>query len=144
MDEKNKGLYDKYMVIKQVDGTTITDCFILRPEKDPAAVVAMQAYAAATKNKRLADDLYKWVGKPLRKPLTLTQANSYQYAVWIEFRHFPEASGWQAGLCNALKWADLVYRGIKRAPIFGVHYRIWEYRPTEEEKEAAPWEEWHG
>lgn len=61
------GLYHKYIVIKVVDGTVIEDCFILRPEKDPAAVKAMQAYAAATDNKSLADDIYKWVGKPDQK-----------------------------------------------------------------------------
>ena len=141
MNDEQSGLYDKYMVIKKVDGTTITDCFILVPEKDPAAVVAMQAYAAATENKRLADDLYKWIGKPLRKPMTLTQANSYQDPVWIEFRHFGEANGWRAGLHDALKWASRIYRGLKSVPLFGVHYRVWAFRPTNEERAAAPWED---
>ena len=64
MAADKSGLYGKYMVIKVVDGTVIEDCFILRPEKDPAAVKAMQAYAAATDDKELADAIYKWVGMP--------------------------------------------------------------------------------
>ncbi len=67
MANEQKGLYGKYLVVKVVDGTVIEDCFILRPDKDPAAVVALQAYATATENRTLADDLYKWVGKPKEK-----------------------------------------------------------------------------
>lgn len=141
MDGKNDGLYDKYLVIKKVDGTTIEDCFILRPEKDPAAVAAIQAYAAATENKRLADDLYRWVGRPIRKPMTLTEANSCQDPVWIEFRHFESANGWREGLSDALWWASRVYRGLNSTPRFGVHYKIWAFCPTDEERAAAPWEE---
>lgn len=144
MSSEQSGLYEKYVVIKKVDGTTITDCFILVPEKDPAAVVAMQAYAAATENKALADDIYRWVGKPLRKPMTLTEANSCQDPVWIEFKIFDTANGWRSGMCDALHWASRVYKGLQTVPQFGVHYRIWAFRPTAEEREAAPWEERHG
>lgn len=61
---EERGIYDKYLVIKMVDGTVIENCFILRPDKDPAAVKALQAYAAATENRVLAGDLYRWVGRP--------------------------------------------------------------------------------
>ncbi len=36
--------------------------FVLRPDKDPAAVEALRAYAEATDNKTLSDDIYNWVG----------------------------------------------------------------------------------
>ena len=67
MAVERKGLFGKYLVIKVVDGTVIENCFILRPDKDPAAVTALQAYAAATDDQKLADDIYKWVGKPNEK-----------------------------------------------------------------------------
>lgn len=58
---------DRYLVIKVVDGTVIENSFILYPSKDPAAVKAMQAYAEATNNRTLAEDLRKWVGRPDQK-----------------------------------------------------------------------------
>lgn len=67
------GLKVKYNVTKLEDGSTVHDCFVLRPDKDPAAVKALQAYAAATQNKVLADDIYAWVGTPENKPLTMEQ-----------------------------------------------------------------------
>lgn len=79
--------------------------------------------------------------KPMRKPLTITEANLYQDPVWIEFRYFAEASMWRAGLCDALNWAKRIYRGLQSTPQFGVHYRIWAFRPTIEECEATPWED---
>lgn len=51
-----RGLYGKYEVIK--DGEPITDCFVLEPEDDRAARVALKAYAAATENEELAEDLF--------------------------------------------------------------------------------------
>lgn len=56
------GLYDKYAVFRNKDGSPVTNCFILRPDKDPAAVAALRAYAQATDNAKLAADIYKWVG----------------------------------------------------------------------------------
>ena len=78
--------------------------------------------------------------KPIQKPLTLTQANSYQDPMWIEFKVFKEASGWRDGLCDALNWAHRVYRDLNREAEFMVHYRLWRHRPTYEEMEAAAWE----
>ena len=63
---------DRYLVIKLVNDTSIENSFILNPYKDPAAVKALQAYAAATENKVLANDLYAWVGKP-KEQQTLEQ-----------------------------------------------------------------------
>lgn len=78
--------------------------------------------------------------KPMQKPLTLTEANSYQDPMWIEFKVFKEASGWRDGLCDALNWAHRVYRDLNREAEFMVHYRLWRHRPTDEEREAAAWE----
>lgn len=62
-----KGLKRKYIVVKADTGEDVPDCFVLRPAKDHAAVEALRAYAMATDNKTLADDIYRWVG-PLPEP----------------------------------------------------------------------------
>jgi len=49
-----QGLYGKYEVTK--DGETVEDCFILEPEGDRAARLALKAYAVATENDELARD----------------------------------------------------------------------------------------
>lgn len=69
-ESERAGLYGKYTVYKNKDGSLVTDCFILRPEKDPAAVAALRAYAAATDNAELAADIINWVGAEPNKPLT--------------------------------------------------------------------------
>ena len=66
------GLYGKYTVYKNKDGSLVTDCFILRPAKDPAAVAALRAYATATDNAELAADIINWVGAEPNEPLTCT------------------------------------------------------------------------
>ena len=58
-----KGLKAKYLVFKADTGEMIDNCFILRPDKDAAAVEALRAYANATDNETLAEDIYNWVGK---------------------------------------------------------------------------------
>lgn len=134
---EQKGLYDKYMVIKVVDGTVIEDCFILRPDKDPAAVKAMQAYAAATENKTLADDIYKWVGKPMLKPMTHKEAEDMLNAgnpVWHEERE---------DLYCKSHWiiSDGINNGWLDTNMYGFAWRCWASKPTDEERAAAPWEE---
>ena len=69
-NEPRAGLYGKYTVYKNKDGSLVTDCFILRPAKDPAAVAALRAYAAATDNAELAADIINWVGAEPNEPLT--------------------------------------------------------------------------
>ena len=136
-----KGLYDKYMVVKAVDGTVVTNCFILRPDKDPAAVKALQAYAAATENKALADDIYKWVGKPMLKPLTQEDLNNLRdtpiYIVW------PWREEWRvlqrADVEKRIIWWDC---GLSTFDNFWCNQpTVWLSIPTEEERAAAPWEE---
>lgn len=58
-----KGLKAKYLVFKADTGERVSNCFVHRPDKDPAAVEAIRAYARATDNETLAEDIYKWVGK---------------------------------------------------------------------------------
>lgn len=56
-----KGLYSKYEVRKRSDGTLVNNCFVLRPDRDDAAIAAMLAYADATSDSRLAKELREWV-----------------------------------------------------------------------------------
>lgn len=56
------GLCLKYDVIKVETGEKVNNCFVLRPDKDPAAVTALRAYARKTPNKALADDIIAWIG----------------------------------------------------------------------------------
>ena len=58
-----KGLKAKYLVFKADTGERVGNCFVLCPDKDPAAVEAIRAYARATDNETLAEDIYNWVGK---------------------------------------------------------------------------------
>lgn len=65
---RERGLYDKYEVLK--DGEPIDgEAFILRPDRDHAARMAIIAYAEATDNEELADDLLEWVGE-IRRSLS--------------------------------------------------------------------------
>ena len=56
------GLKSKFLVFKADTGERIENCFVLRPDKDCAAVEALRAYAEATENKTLAEDIYNWIG----------------------------------------------------------------------------------
>jgi hypothetical protein len=51
------GLKLKYRVYKARNNEPVEGCFVLRPQKDPAARAALQAYAEATDNEQLAFDL---------------------------------------------------------------------------------------
>ncbi len=57
-----EGLKGKYLVFKADTGERVENCFVLRPDKDKAAVEALRAYAEATDNKILSEDIYNWVG----------------------------------------------------------------------------------
>lgn len=60
-----EGLKQKYSVFKSDTGEEVENCFVLKPAKDLAAVKALRAYAAATENRELSEDIYNWVGKPV-------------------------------------------------------------------------------
>jgi hypothetical protein len=55
MDEK--GLYVKYEVRKKETGELVEYCFVLRPERDIAAVKALETYAEETQNKQLSQEI---------------------------------------------------------------------------------------
>ena len=73
-EAEHAGLYGKYTVYKNKDGSLVTDCFILRPAKDPAAVTALRAYAAATDDAELAVDIINWDGAEPIEPLELEES----------------------------------------------------------------------
>lgn len=56
-----KGLYSKYTVIENETGEEVGGCFVLRPKKDKAARVALKAYAQATDNIQLSEDIIAWL-----------------------------------------------------------------------------------
>lgn len=47
--------------IKFEDESIANNCFVLRPDKDPAARKALIEYAIATKNEKLREDLLNWI-----------------------------------------------------------------------------------
>jgi len=55
------GLKWKYIVFKCDTGELVDGCFVLRPDKDEAAIAALVAYAGATGNKQLAADILAWI-----------------------------------------------------------------------------------
>ena len=55
------GLKVKYVVRKVSNGELVDDCFVLRPDKDKAAIAALEAYADATENQVLAADIHRWL-----------------------------------------------------------------------------------
>lgn len=59
MSEQAKGLYNKYKIINRETGKEVEgQYFVLKPEKDPAARAALEAYASATNNEQLEQDIY--------------------------------------------------------------------------------------
>lgn len=86
-----EGLKEKYLVFKADTGEQVVNGFVLRPDKDTAAVEALRAYARSTDNKNLSDDIYNWVGKgePVQKWIPVTERlpeNDYRKH-WKE-RHY--------------------------------------------------------
>ena len=55
-DIAHDGLKLKYRVYKAENNAPVENCFVLRPMKDRAARIAMEAYAKATENKELFED----------------------------------------------------------------------------------------
>lgn len=56
-----QGLHGKYLVYK--NGKPQDGCFVLKPETDPAARAALEAYVDKTGNERLATDLREWLAR---------------------------------------------------------------------------------
>lgn len=126
-NELRAGLYGKYTVYKNKDGSLVTDCFILRPAKDRAAVAALRAYAAATDNAELAADIINWVGAEPNVPLTLEQLRKMDG----EPAYIPETNCWvlvtknpfvplftwpDGEQCSAYDWYEQVGPVYRRPP----------------------------
>ena len=101
-----EGLKAKYLVFGAASGKEIKNCFVLRPDKDPAAVEALRAYASATDNETLAEDIYNWVGKgePVQKWISVKDRWPEENGIYLtcnkkrqyEFHMFqPGKSVWQ-------------------------------------------------
>ena len=78
-----KGLKRKFLVFKSDSGEMVENCFVLRPDKDPAAVSALRAYADATDNKVLSADIINWVGAERNEPLTLDELRKMPIRDWV-------------------------------------------------------------
>lgn len=59
--EEYAGLKRKYVVLKSDTGEIVENCFVLRPDKDKAAIAALLAYADAADNQVLAKDIRAWL-----------------------------------------------------------------------------------
>ncbi len=62
-----KEIYSKYIVTHTDGRPDGDDCFVLRPDKDPAAVMALQVYAMFTDNAQLSHDITEWLKRIERK-----------------------------------------------------------------------------
>ena len=91
-----EGLTQKYTVFKNGTGERVENCFVLRPDKDPAAVAALRAYSEATDNKSLASDIINWVGEEKSEPLTKEQIKGMVGDwVWVEVQYaHSSCNGW--------------------------------------------------
>ena len=128
----HKGLKAKYLVFGAASGKEIKNCFVLRPDKDPAAVEALRAYASATDNETLAEDIYNWVGKgkPVREWISvkdglpnlipcdagtayseavnvLTSGRKVLTAIWDGFDWICDAEFWDAEDEEITHWAPV-------------------------------------
>lgn len=64
----SEGLYSKYIVTKADTGESVDNCFVLRPDKDPAALKALQFYARNCEDYQLRDDIEYWLAGPEMNP----------------------------------------------------------------------------
>lgn len=60
-EDEYAGLKVKYRVFKARNNESVEGCFVLRPDKDPAARAALRAYMESTDNQVLREDLEKWL-----------------------------------------------------------------------------------
>lgn len=120
-----KGLKAKYLVFKADTGEKVDNCFILRPGKDPAAAEALRAYARATDNETLAEDIYNWVGKsePVQEWISVEAGELKNYiGVPVCIKRKTDGECW---------WT--VIRGIKNDKLstdYGGYFMLSEYRKT--------------
>jgi len=154
------GLYTKYNVIKADTGEPVNDCFVLRPDRDPASVSALRTYAKTTENKELAANIIKWVGvpekqvEPLRTPIEISDVTWFGVPYFAEYKGvdklflYVTGDGIQANFAAAreLGWdGENLGEYFEWEKVHGkLQVRLWEAKhspPTDEERAAVPWEE---
>ncbi|ANS73179.1 hypothetical protein AWM70_00090 [Paenibacillus yonginensis] len=59
--EPQPGLYAKYTVINKENGQQVDNCFVLRPDRDPAARSTLMQYALVCGKEELALDIQRWI-----------------------------------------------------------------------------------
>ena len=134
-EPERAGLYGKYTVYKNKDNSLVTDCFVLRPAKDPAAVIALRAYAAVTDTTELAADIINWVGAEPNEPLMLDELREMDgEPVWIAN---PDALGYgRWGIVDGVYQAEddqvLMLRGDYSCHYYGKTWLAYR-RPKEEQ-----------
>lgn len=100
------GLKQKYLVIKADTGELVKNCFVLRPDRDLAAVTALRAYVEATDNETLAADIINWVGADGNAALTQEDLNRMHFdKVWLSYGSDPDHG--EDG-----EWAVVIYGQI--------------------------------
>lgn len=134
-EPERAGLYGKYTVYKNKDGSLVPDCFVLRPVKDPAAVIALRAYAAATDNAELSADIINWVGAEPNEPLTLDELREVKdEPAYLKVFDPLLESGWH--IIKAVTEDKIIFRGWQTVyvPIdgMGIDYNLYR-RPPEGE-----------
>ncbi len=135
MTTGEEGLKIKYNVFKADTGEQIFNCFVLRPDKDPAAVEAIRTYAAATGNANLASDLLRWVGS--EPPLTLDELRKmHGEPVWVDdlvipncgCYHFVKNNGAHTFLFEATANDDSYYDADNK---YGKTWLAYRHKPME-------------
>lgn len=119
------GLKRKYVVLKADTGECVEHCFVLRPDRDAAAVAALRAYAGATDNQTLAIDIINWVGTEYNAPLTLDELLQMDgETIWLQI------AGGVLGLVDTADSAVWLDRcgSVDFAKLVGLAYR---HKPEE-------------
>lgn len=116
-----KGLFGKYIVRKRSDNSIVTNCFVLRPDRDDAAIAAMLAYADATSDEQLAQELRKWAEFEQRVKSHITNADHIRAMSDMELADFmavrncpPRQKQCQTSCCNCWReWIQQPYKEDK-------------------------------
>lgn len=139
----NDGLRGKYMVIKADTGELVKNCFVLRPDRDPAAVTALRAYAEATDNETLAADIINWVGAERNDPLTLNDLRQIgREPVYIQFKHYPvqdECGGWDVIAFTDSEFLVTYIYGHLALELYGKSWLAYKKQDENQRARNMPW-----
>ena len=125
------GLKRKYIVLKADTGKCVDNCFVLRPDKDAAAVAALRAYAEATDNETLATDIINWVGAEQNAPLTLDELREMVgEPVWIVWPDSRIKSRWW--IVGNYDWNTMGFFDTTLTYHCGKSWLAYRHKPEEE------------